>query len=177
MTNEDWLATLEPSELARVQALVGRFEQLGASDPISQARSEVEDDLPQLARYVILHHLWTETIDPCRDDLAWIDNLIQDARRDPKGPFADAGQALERILAAGAKPRDVGLLARFLAYEAAFSVIHTLDYGYDPEREDELPGWALVERDESGQVTGREIDALHESLLEIDPTGREGRPG
>lgn len=87
-----------------MQALIGRFEQLGASDLISQTRSEVEDDLPHLARFVILYHLWTETIDPCRDDLAWIDNLIRDLLRGPKRPSADAIRPQGASLRPGPNP-------------------------------------------------------------------------
>ena len=176
MTQHEWLDSLDAQRRGRAQELIGRAESLGLADPVALARAEMEEDAPRLVKTVLLRHLWSEAIDPCRDDLDWIDNLVRDAEHLPAGPFADAGQALARILAAGVDRLDVGRLARFIAYEAAFSVVHTLDYGYDPEREDDLPGWALVERDANGLITDREIDGLNEDLLEADPTGKEGRP-
>jgi hypothetical protein len=175
----DWLASLDPPALARAEELIRRFREVGAADPEGAARDEIEGDEPQLARQLLLHHLWAEAIDPWRDDLDWIDNLADDARRDPSGPFADAGLALRRLRDAGADPRDLGLVARFVAYESVFSVLHTLDEGYDPGREDDdpLPGWAPVERDALGHLTGRTLDGLHADLPAADPSGREGRPG
>jgi len=150
---KDWLASLDPQALARARELIGCFEALGAPRPEALARSEVKDNHPQLARFLFLRHCWTETIDAWRDDLVWIDNLIAEAIRDPDGQFADAGMALKRLKDLGADPRDLGLIARFIAYEAVFSVVHTLDEGYDPEHEENLPGWALLERDTVGHVT------------------------
>lgn len=173
---DEWLATLDETRRERAEELIAQFRAVGVTDPVARARAEIEEDVPQLVRSVLLKHLWTEAIDPPRDNLDWIDNLVRDAHRDPTGPFADAGQALERILSRCADRRDIGSLARFIAYEAVFSVIHTLDYGYDPGRDDDLPGWALIERDRRGVIGDREIDDLHEDLLEFDPSGREGRP-
>ena len=176
--SDEWLASLDPPTLARARELIRRFHEVGDPDPQASSRAEIEGDEPQLARRLLLRHLWTEAIDPWRDDPDWIDNLADDARRDPAGPFADAGLALARLRAAGADVRDLALVARFVAYESVFSVLHTLDEGYDPEREDDepLPGWALVERDALGHTTGRTLDGLHADLPAADPSGREGRP-
>jgi len=36
--------------------------------------------------------------------------------------------------------------------------------------------WALFQTDADGRPTGPAIGGLHESVLELDPTGREMRP-
>lgn len=106
-------------------------------------------------RHEFLVKLWRDAIDaPMRG--SWIPNAIRDAERRPDAPFADLGPALQRLLALGASPRDLSLIARHASYEAVFSVLYRLD---DPG------------------VDGGAIGMLHEELLGADPSGREGRPG
>ena len=94
-------------------------------------------------RQELLRHLWNDVIANCR--------------RDPDGPFAEAGRALERLLATGVSARDVCHVLRCVAYEAVFGTLFALsDPGVD-ENED--------------------IGTLYEELLTADPSGMEGRPG
>lgn len=51
----------------RLSELTGRMQQLGAEDPASCARSEVEENIAQQARYLFLRRLWPEAIDGWRD--------------------------------------------------------------------------------------------------------------
>jgi hypothetical protein len=81
--------------------------------------------------------------------------LILDATTRPGSAFTDAGEALSRLLAAGADRHDLNAVARAVIYEAVFDVLYMLD---DPGVDD-------------GNVF-----MLHESLLSADPSGREGRP-
>jgi hypothetical protein len=102
-----------------------------------------------------LELLWNDVIDsPAR--MSALDNIIQNCRRDPHGPFGDAGAAIERLLALGASRRDLRLLFRSVAYEAVFATLYSLS---DPGLEHEDPA------------------TLYEDLLSSDPTGMEGRPG
>src|SRR5262249_44887930 len=87
---------------------------------------------------------------------AWSESTIPESQLHPNAPFAEAGAALRRLLAAGADRRDICLVARLEAYEAIFSLLYMLD---DPGVDD-------------GQVF-----MLCESLLGADPSGKEGRPG
>jgi hypothetical protein len=164
-----WLESLDPEARARAEALIAQLQGLGCPDPVQWARRELREGVPQLGRFLLLRHLWSEAIDAWRDSLLWVENLVTDARKDPGAPFAEAGRALERLLARGADPRDIGLLARFVAYETAFSTVHALDEGYDPEHEGQLPGWGLVERDPLGHLTGRLLVRLHEDLPKLEP--------
>ena len=71
--------------------------------------------------------------------------------------FGDTGAAIERIWAAGVSDRDLRLVLRNVAYEAAFGTLHALsDPG--PDEEDD-------------------VGTLYEELLMADPSGMEGRPG
>jgi hypothetical protein len=58
-------------------------------------------------------------------------------------------------------------------FDAVSSVITVIDEGYDPDAPDNAPGWALAETGSGGDVTGRRVSGLHESLLEVDPDGVE----
>jgi hypothetical protein len=86
----------------------------------------------------------------------WIDNSIAMSRLDPQASFADAGDALARLVANGADRRDLSLAVRFAIYEAVFSLLYMLD---DPG------------------VDGGDVFMLQDSLLSADPSGMEGRPG
>ena len=100
--------------------------------------------------------LWKEVIDsPSRDQA--LDNIIENCKRSPDGPFGDVGAAIERLLEAGASRRDLRLVFRSIAYEAVFGTLYSLS---DPG----------LEEDE-------DASALYEELLTADPTGMEGRPG
>jgi hypothetical protein len=89
------------------------------------------------------------------DDL---DEIMERSKQRPDLPFADAGAAIERILAAGARRRDVCLLLRYAAYRGVFDTL----YEIDPE---------------GAGVDCTDLIDLHEWLLSADPSGMEGRPG
>lgn len=103
----------------------------------------------------LLNHLWREVINR-QLDLEGLNRAIAAANHRPDDPFADTGPAIERLLALGASPRDIGLIQRHAAYEAVFQTLYALD---DPGVDD------------------ANVFMLHESLLTADPSGREGRPG
>ncbi|MGW5366638.1 hypothetical protein [Actinopolymorpha pittospori] len=142
---------------ARLAALTERMAALGADDPEGWARSEINENIPQQARYLVLRRVW-------EDIVAW---------REPEvlGRVPPAA----RLLAEGASPATVTTALMTAAYEAAFAVVSIVDEGCDPEAPDDAPGWALVEVDPGGRPTGRDVGGLHEDLLGTDPSGQEGR--
>jgi hypothetical protein len=159
-----WLESLDPDARARADRLIGQLRELGAPNPEAWARRELREGLPQVSRLLLLTQVKDETINAWDDSLLWIDNLARDARREVPGLVRDAARALSEMLAAGIGRRTIGALARFVAYEAAFSVIHAVDEEFDAEHEDRLPGWALVELDSLGHPTGRRLNRLHDDL-------------
>lgn len=170
----NWLEALDPEHRARAEQLIAELEGLGVPHAADWARHEVREGRPQLSRFLLLKHLWDETIGAWGDSTLWIENLAEDARKGTPGPFRDAAQALLRLRQAGASTADIAALARFVAYEAVFSVMHTLDDGYAPEHEGQRPGWALVERDPLGHPTGRLLDRLHVDLPRVGGIRDEG---
>jgi hypothetical protein len=170
-----WLESLSPEARARADSIIDQLRGLGAPAPESWAHREVREGLPQLSRFLLLSHLRAETVDAWRDSTLWVDNLAEELERTPAGPFADAAEAVAAMTRAGVGREAIGALARFVAYEAVFSVLHTLDEGYDPDREGDYPGWALVERDPLGGLTGRILARLHVDLSAPGETGAEPR--
>jgi len=107
-------------------------------------------------REELLIYLWREIINLNLRD-ASLDNIISHCKRNPTIAFGDAGPAIERILAAGASRRDLCLVMRSTAYEAAFGTLYSLS---DP-----------------GSDENDDVSTLYEELLMADPSGMEGRPG
>lgn len=143
---------------ARVTALTQRMTQLGANDAAGWARSEVEENIAQQARYLVLRHLWARAID------SWQDPSV--LRRVP---------ATARLLEQGVNPADLSRAMRLAAYEAVFGVLSVIDEGSDLDAPGDAPGWCLMETEsQSNGLTGRNLGGLHEDLLGIDPSGREG---
>jgi hypothetical protein len=179
-TFDEWFASLSAEEQSKTTALVASFKALSldtgyAGYAEAAARSEVSEGFPQLAVHYLLRSIW-RSIDSRATDHQWIDYSVEAASREPSGYFADAGAALARMLALGVTRQELASVARMVAYETAFDVVHRLDEGYDPHGPATDRGWRVVETLD-GAPTGRHMDGLHEPLLSLDPSGREGRPG
>ncbi|PYK57170.1 MAG: hypothetical protein DME21_17960 [Verrucomicrobia bacterium] len=102
-----------------------------------------------------LRQLWNENINGFMSG-HWIDNAIKSSQKDSNAPFADVGPVLKRLQSLGASKDELGLIARFAAYEASFELLYMLN---DPGIDD------------------GNCQMLHESLLGAEPSGKEGRSG
>lgn len=157
----------------RQKELADLFRKLGASDPEGWARSQIEEGIPQLARYLFLRQAWRQVV--TEDDESWIDRSIDRASKHPDEPYAGVGHALKRLRASGASDEDLTDLVRGMQAQALFSFCYLLEDPGDVEDEVSDVAWALVQVDDDGKVL-EGIGGLHESVLETDPTGREMRP-
>ncbi|MFC5148890.1 hypothetical protein [Streptomyces aureoversilis] len=156
-TWQSWLSGLTPSKQAAADSLRTQFEALGAADAQDWVRSEIDENRPQLARFVLLRSLWQGAIDNWASPGA----LEQVA-------------AARRLLDAGADRDDLVLLARAIACEAVSAAVGKLDCGRDTDVPGVDVGWAVMESDEDGCPTDRPLSGLHEDLLTMDPSGRNG---
>ena len=172
--SEDWLDSLEPTQRAKAHRMIQRMTELGTPDPQEWVQSEIEENIPQMASFLVLRNLWRE-IDAWRDQNTWMPQMVTESEENPHGFFADAGIALKRMQESGISMNDVGCVARFVAYSTTFSVLNRIDEGCDPEAAEDVPGWVLAETNSEGEGTGRVIAGLHESILLLDPSGREGK--
>ncbi len=159
-----------------IQQLTEHFRALGAFDPASWARSQIEEAIPQYARLVFLRQAWLSVI--ADGDTSWIEPQIQDAERRPREPGAGIGPALKRMLEAGVSREDIAEVVRVMQWRVLAGIAYQLaDPGVVEYPSDETPRvkWTLFEVDDDGQPLHL-IDALHECVLDTDPTGREMRP-
>lgn len=157
----------------KTSRLVRLFEIAGAPNPKEWAKSEIDEGIPQLARFLFLRQAWRQVV--ADDDTAWIDREIQHSQRDPEGPGAGLGHALSRLLRSGARREDVAEVARTVQWQLLHSLCYQLSDPSIEEPELSAVGWRLFEVNEDGEI-GRPIEGLHESVLETDPAGREMRP-
>jgi hypothetical protein len=159
-----------PDELRRLNAL---FRQLGAREPDSWARSQLEEGIPQLARFLFLRQAWRLVVN--EEDPAWIDAYIAQAEAEPDAPYAGGGHALKALRARGATNDEIIDLVRSAQAELLFGFCYLLEDPGDVEPEVASIAWALFQVDEDRRPR-EPISGLHESVLETDPTGREMRP-
>lgn len=160
-----------PSNEAELTQL---FADLGAPSPEDWARSQIHEGIPQLLRFLFLKGAW-EAI-PADGDSSWIDEEIEYAASFPNAPYSGLGQALMRCRERGIADDVLTEIARCLRAQMMSSL------GYLMDAPDVLPppledvAWGLFQVDEEGRPFGRQISGLHESVLSLDPTGKEMRP-
>jgi hypothetical protein len=132
----------------------------------------VSEGIPQLARYLFLREAWRRAVP--EDDAAWIPVAIQTAADEPDAPFAGVGHALAELKALGAADTDLTDFVRGMQVEFLTGLTYLLsDPSLDDDPAAEGVSWLLCQITDEGALP---IDGLHESVLELDPTGREMRP-
>ena len=89
--------------------------ELGATNPVAWAGSEMREDIPQQARYLALRRIWATALSPCRDR----DTL----RRYP---------SLARLLDRGVDPDLLAAAIRHVVFNVVGDVIMVIDERYDP---------------------------------------------
>lgn len=125
---DEWLATLPKDKQDVAGELRERFEELGAEDPEGWTRSEISENIPQLARFLVLRTIRRQAVD------SWA-----------RAGALTTIPAAQRLLAAGADPGDLLCLVQNTVHDTAFAVLECLDEGRDTEASEEHPGWSLVE--------------------------------
>jgi hypothetical protein len=162
-----------PIYSTKISRLTHLFEVAGATDPQGWAKSEIDEGIPQLARFLFLRQAWRHVVGDA--DVAWIDREIQHSKQNPAVPGAGLGHALSRLLNSGANREDLTELARAVQWQLLHGMCYQLEDPSIEEPELNQVAWGLFEVDGEGKA-GRPINGLHESVLETDPTGREMRP-
>jgi hypothetical protein len=143
------------------KTLVAAFRAAGCEDAEGWARSELEENIPQLARYLLCKTIWEHSIEPWREE----------------GALDDFSEA-RALIAAGADAETLRRLGGKIAYETMTAIVNAIDQGeyVGPAHvPDDAPGWVIIETDgKSFEPTGRRAGFIHESILAADPTGTEG---
>jgi hypothetical protein len=142
------LGELTEAERAQLQALAALLEKAGAVDPLPWAYSEVREGIAQTARFLVLRDLCAaaqgvdETLDSCD---------------------ADAARSLYAgLLQGGADRASLDRLVLAIARSTVWHCVTAIDEG-GVDQESPI-GWALAETDGDGNLTGRLVRGLHESV-------------
>lgn len=142
-------------DIHRGYDLTERMRYLGAADPEGWASSELTEEIPQEARWLVIRQI--------RHAITWRSDEL---RRLPQ---------VAALVDAGVDPKLVLAAVREVAREAAFRVLDVIDSTGDPDAPEDSPGWMLFEGrvDSNGDlyVTGRDVGGLHEDLGFPDENG------
>ena len=153
-----------------MQELSALFRKLGARNPEAWAHSQLEENIPQLARFLFLRQAWKFVI--TENDSEWISEMRQ---IDSNKPGGDIGPAITRLLCGGAQENDLTTVVRVMQWQILSRMCQLLDDPGNIEREAGDIAWQLFQVDENDHPISI-IGGLVESVLETDPTGREMRP-
>ena len=153
------------------QELIEIFQKLGAQNPEEWATNEIEEDIPQLARFLFLKGAWKGVVP---DNENWIENVMANYDPNDNGPYSGMMHSLKEMLDAGVNKKAITEFARCIGAEMIFNISYLLE---DPSsvKDNEYVSWGLFVTDEDGNPI-KELNGLHESVLETDPTGREMCP-
>ena len=154
----------------RADELTELFRKLGARNPAEWASSQLNENLPQLARFLFLREAWKLVV--ADNDAGWIHARMND---DPSCPGGEVAPALRRLLAVGASENDLTAVVRSMQWRLLFGLCQLLEDPGSLEKEVSDIAWRLFQVDQNDQPMAA-IAGLHESVLETDPTGREMRP-
>jgi len=130
--------------------LAAKFRKLGAADPEGWAQSQLEEGIPQLARFLFLRQAWRQVVE--EGDCRWIDSSIERAKAHPDEPYAGVGHALKRLRARGATDEDITDVVRGMQAQFLFSLCYLLEDPGEIEPEVEDVGWVLAQVDGDGNV-------------------------
>jgi hypothetical protein len=164
------------SQSEDIRKLAVHFKALGAVDPEGWARSQIQEGIPQHARFVFVRQMWQSVVR--EGETEWIDSEITAAERRPRDPGSSAGPILKRMLALGVTREDISEFTRVMQWQTLAGIAYSIDdsggVAY-PSESTPTVHWALCEVTEEGDVL-HSIDAIHESVLDVEPSGREMRP-
>ncbi len=147
------LSKLDDTQQARLEALVVRMVQSGATRPLSWAWSEFREDIPQWARFMVIKSMYQSAYD--------VAGNVDGADEFSPG----SSEIYEELLAITGAEK---LNHFFASYGKAllYNMLDILDEGNtDYECND---SWQLVTYYREKGKSGRPISALHEDFLEFD---------
>ena len=153
-----------------LEQLTRLFRDLGADEPELWAKSQAEEGINQLHRYMFLRQAWKLVVSD--NDHSWIDTYIAYAMARPDEPFASVGTGLGKLVESGADRRLLAEVVRGMQAELLAGLCYLLDDPSIDEPEAAHVGWRLVETDDDYAPTDRPIGGLHESVMETDPARR-----
>ena len=127
---------------------------------------------------LFLRGVWANI--PSEDDLPW----VEEEAREPvtTEPLGDHGALIKEMLDKGVSPHTIARFAKLSCYNLAVSLCYLLEdpgaayQELDGTEDDDDIEWGLFLIDPDTGKPTEPITSLHESILAMDPSGREMRP-
>ncbi len=141
-------------ENSRFKDLCEQLKAAGATNPKSWANSELQENIPQFARFLVLKGL-TDIYRDVEGNLSEIES------------YSDEATEVHQKLASQFDEQELKELLHFYGKSIIGKVIDMLDQGYLYDVNDNV-GWSLMELDNKGTTTDRLIQGLHEDFLEFE---------
>ncbi|MEQ5393350.1 hypothetical protein EHE21_17425 [Proteus sp. GOKU] len=141
-------------ENSRFKDLCEQLKAAGATNPKSWANSELQENIPQFARFLVLKGL-TDIYRDVEGNLSEIES------------YSDEATEVHQKLASQFDKQELKELLHFYGKSIIGKVIDMLDQGYLYDVNDNV-GWSLMELDNKGTTTDRLIQGLHEDFLEFE---------
>jgi hypothetical protein len=167
-TYAEWFDGLSDADKNRTNELMAQFKAANSSGPEERVRSEISENIPQLALYLLLRDVWVHINDVVNEADMWLGDVLLPSTSPDLPLFTDATRAMEKMQEAGVSQADIVAIARLAAYNAAAGIVGSIDRGHAFESGDGAPGWKLMETNTEGNVTGRNLAGLYEDLLDED---------
>ena len=127
--------------------LVEKLARLGVVDPYGAARSEITEDIPQVA-YARLERLVRTNLMDRRGSMdIWWANLQRERDRRPESRAAVVAEVVAKCLDAGITLEDLGVIVEDVASDTAQGFAYLLGDDWDDEvgHSNDLPSWMLCE--------------------------------
>lgn len=134
--------------------LAAAMHAAGCTQPKDWVRSELGEDIPQFARFLMLR------------DVHRLADAVDDTLTEALYDQPELQHTLDALRAA---VPSASLHALLQAYGKALGngFVMALDQG-PAAPEEGMPGWQLMETDADGAPTGRRVEGLHEDYLDFD---------
>jgi hypothetical protein len=84
----------------------------------------------------------------------------------------DLNDLLARLRDGQCADYDIAAFAQRVAALTALDIVFVIDEGHDPEAPADMPTWSLEETGRDGELTGRSVGGLHESIGQFPPRPR-----
>ncbi|EKT56301.1 hypothetical protein [Providencia sneebia] len=136
--------------------LCQQLNDAGAKNPKSWANSELQENIPQFARFLVLRGL-TDIYRDVDCNLGEMDN------------YSSSTLATYEKLTSVFDEKELKKFLHIYGRALIGNVIDLLDEGYLYDVTEKV-GWGLMELDENGTTTDRLIQGLHEDYLEFEET-------
>lgn len=147
------IKNLSDKKLAKLEKLALKLEEAGAENPLNWAFSEIEEDIPQFGRFLILKNFY-DIIQSTESNIS----LAKDFDSEAEKKYSEIKNIVgEEKLNVFLKTFSKGIIS---------NVIDFLDDG-NCSSDNEI-GWALVKTDKEGNLTKKNISGLHEDFPDFE---------